>query len=301
MNHFNFMIILVSLLALSLLNSVDFVSCQDPAPAPAPGTPAPGTPAPAPAPETPAPAPAAPGIIPTTIGTITKEPDLSSVPQGLLVPKGNNFAFILNARGNQKYQCVSTSKQWLHVDSEAMLINDKNDIQQHFDPAFVVVQHNTTKTPTQGGNYTWNSLLPSDNSQVIAKVVNSADSPQSTNNVPWELNVATFRSDAGRLSKISYILKINTNGGAAPPTDQCGVQYIDGFIQPVQYEADYLFYEGTLPGSGTPTDQPANPSESASSTSTSKTNDGYSSKPIGPGKLSWVAIVGFISVGVISF
>lgn len=80
-----------------------------------------------------------------------------------------------------------------------------------------------------------------------------------------------------------------------------GVQYIDGFIQPVQYEADYLFYEGTLPGSGTPTDQPANPSESASSTSTSKTNDGYSSKPIGPGKLSWVAIVGFISVGVISF
>ncbi|CAB4477326.1 hypothetical protein RhiirA5_348245 [Rhizophagus irregularis] len=301
MNHFNFMIILVSLLALSLLNSVDFVSCQDPAPAPAPGTPAPGTPAPAPAPETPAPAPAAPVIIPTTIGTITKEPDLSSVPQGLLVPKGNNFAFILNARGNQKYQCVSTSKQWLHVDSEAMLINDKNDIQQHFDPAFVVVQHNTTKTPTQGGNYTWNSLLPSDNSQVIAKVVNSADSPQSTNNVPWELNVATFRSDAGRLSKISYILKINTNGGAAPPTDQCGVQYIDGFIQPVQYEADYLFYEGTLPGSGTPTDQPANPSESASSTSTSKTNDGYSSKPIGPGKLSWVAIVGFISVGVISF
>lgn len=31
-------------------------------------------------------------------------------------------------------------------DSEAMLINDKSDITQHFDPAFVIVQHNTTKT-----------------------------------------------------------------------------------------------------------------------------------------------------------
>ncbi|CAB5376004.1 unnamed protein product [Rhizophagus irregularis] len=262
MNHFNFMIILVSLLALSLLNSVDFVSCQDPAPAPAPGTPAPGTPAPgtpapAPAPETPAPAPAAPGIIPTTIGTITKEPDLSSVPQGLLVPKGNNFAFILNARGNQKYQCVSTSKQWLHVDSEAMLINDKN-IQQHFDPAFVVVQHNTTKTPTQGGNYTWNSLLPSDNSQVIAKVVNSADSPK-------------FRSDAGRLSKISYILKINTNGGAALLRINAGYNILMVLYNLFNTKLIICFM---------------------------KTNDGYSSKPIGPGKLSWVAIVGFISVGL---
>jgi hypothetical protein len=60
-----------------------------------------------------------------------------------------------------------------------------------------------------------------------------------------------------------------------------------------------LFYEGTLPG--TPTDQPAQPSQSASSTSNSKTNDGYSTKPFGPGELSWVAIIGFISVGVISF
>jgi hypothetical protein len=76
MKPFNFMIILVGLLALSLLN---FVECQDPAapaPAPAPGTPAPGTPAPAPAP-VPAPgtpAPATPGeIIPTAIGTVTSK------------------------------------------------------------------------------------------------------------------------------------------------------------------------------------------------------------------------------------
>jgi hypothetical protein len=101
-------------------------------------------------------------------------------------------------------------------DSEAMLINNKSDTQQHFDPAFEVVHHFIAKTrklllsdlrdlytnfkltkiiiiylETQGGNYTWDALLPNDNSEVVAKVVNSVDSAQGTNNIPWQLNEAT--------------------------------------------------------------------------------------------------------------
>lgn len=93
------MIILVSLLALSLLNFVDFVSCQDPAPAPAPGTPAP---APAPGapgtPGTPAPgAPAQPGPIPTTIGTITSKFIICLT--FILYPNINNPNFKQHIRG----------------------------------------------------------------------------------------------------------------------------------------------------------------------------------------------------------
>ncbi|RIA83211.1 hypothetical protein C1645_786881 [Glomus cerebriforme] len=264
MKTFNFFIIILSLLALNL---VEFVLCQIPT-------------------ETPK---APVNLIPTTIGTITTQP-ATAIPDTLAVPKGHNFAFLLYASGNQQYKCITN--QWLNSGADAMLINDVNDIQQHFDPAFEVAHHYISSTPIYGGNYTWDSLLPTDNSQVVTKFVDSVNSTQS-NAIPWEITAATFRKEGGRFSNTSYVLRVNTNGGISPPQDQCGVQFIDGSTTQVQYTAEYWFYEGPLPG----TEQPAQP---AAPSSPSKSN-GHSTNSIGSSQLGWVAIVGFISVGVIIF
>ncbi|CAI2196504.1 1505_t:CDS:2, partial [Funneliformis geosporum] len=201
----------------------------------------------------------------------------------------HSFAFLLYARGDLLYQCVASVPQWVMVNVDSYFINEINK-DQHFDPAFEVVHHYITNPPVNGGKYTWEALLKNDTTKVTAKSENT--SSQGDANLPWELYAATQRDEGGRFSTISYIIRLNTNGGVAPPKGECGVQYTDKSTKSSTYEAEYWFYEGPLPGS----EKKNEPKQPAS--------DGYSIKSlhnqtplsIGPGQLGWIAIVGFVSV-----
>lgn len=269
-----FKILIVSLLSLSL---VEFASCQEAPKAPKAPT----------------------NLIVETIGTITKQPSVT-VPENLAVPTGHSFAFLLYARGDQLYQCVvsvpgqASSSQWLNVNVDSYFINELKD--QHFDPAFQVVHLYNINPAVNGGNYTWEALLKNDTTKLTAKSVNT--SSQGDANLPWELYAATQRDEGGRFSTISYVLRLNTNGGVAPPKNECGVQYTDKSTKTTTYEAEYWFYEGPLPGTEQNNAQNNTTSDAASSL---RNKTPLSSMSIGPGQLGWIAIVGFVSVGTLFF
>jgi Protein of unknown function (DUF3455) len=137
------------------------------------------------------------------------------VPEVLKVPEGNKFLAVMPAKGVQTYQC--TASAWTFVQPDAILTN-------HGRPE---VLH--SKGPV------WTSVL--DGSSVTATAV--ANSPVA-GSIPELLLKSTGNRGPGKLSKVTYIQRLNTGGGAAP-TGACSSE---GVTTSVPYTADYAFYVG---------------------------------------------------------
>jgi hypothetical protein len=172
-----------------------------------------------------------------------------------ITPEAGNSAFLVgHAFGSQGYTCLPTNTggtSWT-VNSarpEATLFTSI------FGQPFEIITHfaSINENPKEGivpplsGNATWQSSL--DSSRVWAAtvpggVVVAGTDPESCPNngsIPCLLlqSVGNKKGPAGGrlLANVTFVQRLNTNGGAAPTT-ACSV----GQTQLVPYTADYYFY-----------------------------------------------------------
>lgn len=130
------------------------------------------------------------------------------------VPQGAHLLLEAQGKGAQVYGC--TAGKWTLKAPDAKLI-DKNGkvIGSHF------------------AGPTWQLT---DGSQVKGKTIGSLAAPASAS-VPWLLLQAIPESGTGKLSRVAFIRRTETHGGAAPEA-AC-----DGGEKRVPYTATYSFYE----------------------------------------------------------
>ena len=150
------------------------------------------------------------------------------VPSSISVPAGNKPFLVGHADGVQIYSCNATSGgfAWTFVAPRADLYGDNGKlITTHF------------------GGPTWRAR---DGSQVVAARVESAPAP-TPGAIPWLLLAATSTSageDGDRLTRTTYIQRINTTGGVAPAAADCNASTV-GTVAEVPYTADYYFWKRT--------------------------------------------------------
>ncbi len=153
---------------------------------------------------------------------------VSNVPAAIAVPSGNKLAFTLHGSGLQHYECrakagVAGSYDWVFTAPEAALY-DRSDA--------IVGRHY--------GGPTWEY---GDDSKVTGKVIAETPAPDSNaGNIAWLLLQGTPVSRGGVLNGVTYIQRVNTDGGVAP-TELCSAATA-GTKKGVRYSADYLFYKG---------------------------------------------------------
>ncbi len=171
-----------------------------------------------------------------------------------ITPPAGNVAFLVgHAFGSQGYTCLPTSTggtSWTinPARPEATLFTNI------FGQPLEIITHfaSINENPKEGvvaplsGNATWQSSL--DSSRVWAKAINTplvaGTDPESCPNngsIPCLLlqSVGNKKGPAGGrlLANVTFVQRLNTNGGAAPTT-ACSV----GQTQLVPYTADYYFY-----------------------------------------------------------
>jgi hypothetical protein len=128
------------------------------------------------------------------------------VPAALAVPEGNRLAFLLDASGQQIYGCQATATGF----------------------GWVLIAHYAGPT--------WEAL---DGSTVVgARVAAYSADPTA---IPWLLLSAASHAGQGKMSKVSFIQRLNTTAGLAPTTG-CDADHV-GAQSAIDYTATYYFYE----------------------------------------------------------
>ena len=126
-------------------------------------------------------------------------------------------------KGQQVYVCKSKGGgeglEWALLKPRAVLYDEKG-----------------ARLGTHYEGPTWEAK---DGSKVTGKVVQRAAAPNATA-VPWLLLQAASNRGNGILAHVTYINRVNTQGGA-PPASGCTIPQT-GTETSVDYQADYLFY-----------------------------------------------------------
>ncbi|HEX8111224.1 MAG TPA: DUF3455 domain-containing protein [Kofleriaceae bacterium] len=146
----------------------------------------------------------------------------ANTPAALAPAADQDLAFVLNAQGVQRYQCVqsTTGFAWTFVAPDADLFSPH--------PHQSVVHHFAGPT--------W---LYKDSSSVVG--VKTAGVTVDPAAIPWLLlNVTSHGGAEGRLSDVTSIQRLQTTGGNAPATG-CDADHV-GAESDVLYTARYFFY-----------------------------------------------------------
>lgn len=184
-------------------------------------------------------------------------PDL---PDNLQVPEGNKVYLGGHALGTQNYicmpcpnaltpaeKCPASGFAWGFFGPEATLfdIHDGDDHQ--------IITHHNSPNPEEGGkerpswqhshdsSIVWgnNTLPPGKSSTDSAFVADGA--------IPWLLlpmaGTQVGPTGGAKLTKTTFIHRVNTAGGVAPPAETCAAPADAGKKALVPYSADYFFYE----------------------------------------------------------
>lgn len=166
---------------------------------------------------------------------------LPSIPPDTIeVPPGNEVFLVGHAVGSQNYICLpqkppGTGSEWVLFAPQATLFDFAGRLLiTHFASPAPPTVDRTNPVPT------WEAH---DNSTVWASKEKSMDSP--TGSIPWLLLkvLATQPGKAGghKLTKTTYIQRVNTTGGVKPATG-CTEPTDAGNKNFVPYTADYFFY-----------------------------------------------------------
>ncbi|CAI2167422.1 8973_t:CDS:2 [Funneliformis geosporum] len=182
-------------------------------------------------------------LLSTVIGTKTEQPKLD-LPKNLTIPHDDKFKFLLYARGYQIYNCKVDKDHvgtWILATPDAYLINEETET---FTPNYQVSHHFFLEEPINEGIATWVSIIPGDESGVTTKVLATNEAPNDpTKNIPWLLTEATANyGDYGAFHDITYLLRVNTRNGVAPPNESCGTTYKNGTFHYSEYDSEYWFY-----------------------------------------------------------
>ncbi|HEU5099006.1 MAG TPA: DUF3455 domain-containing protein [Roseiflexaceae bacterium] len=149
---------------------------------------------------------------------------LATVPETIAVPDGSVLLFSRHAKGAQIYEC--RNGEWALHAPRALLFDPESHqaVGRHYGG----IDRGLTPGPW------WEST--DDGSQIRGGEARSAPSPDA-NSIPWlRLKVLEWRG-TGMFSPISYIQRLNTEGGVSP-TGGCQ----PGAQRSVPYTADYYFY-----------------------------------------------------------
>ncbi len=147
------------------------------------------------------------------------------LPNEVRVPAGHQIAMFTTAKGNITWECkVDTSNaekaKWAFAGPRAILSDNKgNHLVSYFGPPA-----------------TWESL---DGSSITGKQL--AISPSAKGSIPMQLVKANESTRSGALKSVTYVQRINLNGGAAPETG-CNIEKL-GHKVVVNYSGEYLFWK----------------------------------------------------------
>jgi hypothetical protein len=139
------------------------------------------------------------------------------VPGAIQVPAGNKVFLIGHAVGVQIYSCNGTV--WGFVAPRANLYDDHGKL---------IITH--------FGGPTWQTK---DGSKVVghAEAMITVDPTA----IPW-VRLSATSTTPGRLGNTTYIQRIATTGGLAPPAAECNATTA-GTVAEVPYTADYYFWK----------------------------------------------------------
>jgi hypothetical protein len=145
------------------------------------------------------------------------------VPEAVAVPEGNKLKLALSATGVQRYECTGATGTfaWTLVGPDAHLFDRRGRPAGH---------HSVGPS--------WQAL---DGSQVTAKKKSEASGAQGS--IPWLLLEASSHTGQGVLDDITFIQRLDTEGGLAPTT-ACA-EANSGEEVAVPYRALYRFYKPT--------------------------------------------------------
>lgn len=140
-------------------------------------------------------------------------------------PDGQVVLFKLHAVGVQVYECKVINPNaralrfhWVLIGPDAVLTDDKGD--------------------KAGKHYVGPAWEAGDGSKVIADKTPVEKTPKPPA-VPWLLLKAASHEGDGKFSKVTYIRRVDTEGGAAPDAPDAAYQ---GTELRVPYKATYIFY-----------------------------------------------------------
>ena len=145
------------------------------------------------------------------------------VPTAIAVPAGHQMVMRQVGAGDLTYECRvkagTTDHEWVFAGPNAVLYDaDRKTVGKYY------------------GGPTWES---SDGSKVTGKQL--AVSPGMSGSIPLQLVQANPATGAGAMNGVTYIQRVNTQGGVAP-SSACGASNV-GTKQTVKYQADYVFYK----------------------------------------------------------
>jgi Protein of unknown function (DUF3455) len=148
------------------------------------------------------------------------------VPTKIQVAAGNKVFLVGHAVGVQIYACNPTSGGfvWGFVAPRADLFDDHGKL---------IITH--------FGGPTWQAM---DGSRVVGHLVDFVTVDASA--IPWVLLSATTTPgpDGDRLVATTFVQRIATTGGLAPPAAECNAATA-GAVAEVPYTADYYFWKRT--------------------------------------------------------
>jgi Protein of unknown function (DUF3455) len=147
-----------------------------------------------------------------------------SVPENLKVPEGQSAFLEVSAEGVQIYACQASAADagkfaWTFKAPDAVLKDAGGQ--------------------TMGKHYAGPTWQSDDGSKVVGQVLQQADAPESSA-IPWLLLKAKSSEGMGILANVSYIQRVDTQGGK-PPSTGCDAGHA-GTETRVPYRAHYYFY-----------------------------------------------------------
>ena len=146
----------------------------------------------------------------------------ANLPSAIEVPAGNKVAMSTSAVGTVAWLCKQGDKgiAWSFAGPAAVLSNDmgKPAVSYYGPPA------------------TWEAI---DGSKVTGKQL--ATAPAGAGNIPFQLVKADESERDGHLKGVTYIQRINLNGGAAPVSG-CDADNLDKKVL-VAYTGNYIFWK----------------------------------------------------------
>jgi hypothetical protein len=165
-------------------------------------------------------------------------PKIQPAQAAIQVPAGNVPYLVGKATGTQNYKCTAgtdpaTGKPtftWVTT-PDATLATGGQEIKHDGGPTWTAVDDKSSVTRDK------------------AKAILSAPSPDPAN-IAWLLipvvantsNPETSNDPGDLLTGTTFIQRVNTAGGLAPPAGECNVNTKDQQAAPVNYTADYYFY-----------------------------------------------------------
>ena len=146
------------------------------------------------------------------------------VPDNLKVPDGQTISLKGLGKGVQIYVCTAKAGgpgkfEWSFKAPEADLTNERGEkIAKHY------------------AGPTWEA---NDGSKVVGEVQQKADAPR-PGAIAWLLLKARANEGSGTFAKVTYIQRVDTEGGVAPAVG-CDEAHVNTEAR-IDYKANYYFY-----------------------------------------------------------